>query len=196
MDLSPYTDELRTSLAAAASVGDEATQRAAAALAATVEPAARLALMHAMSDLAAEVTRQLADSGVPTSVDVRVQGRDVIVVATSAPAPAGAPEPPAPHGADTGPDTAEGTGPDTDGHERTFAEAGGDLTRTTVRMFNELKARAEQAASEQGVSLNSFISRAVAESIKGDLPRRWKDKADRRDRDTPRGESVHGFVQG
>ena len=200
MELSSYTAELRENLAAAASLGDESTQRAAGALAAALEPAARLALMHALSDLAAEVTRQLADGGTPVTVDVRVEGRDLTVVTHRAPVAAGdtAASASASSSASswsTGSDaTAEaGAG---DGHERTFAEAGGDLTRTTVRMFNELKGRAEKAAADQGVSLNSFISKAVAESIKTDLPRKWKDKTERHDRDTPRGETITGYVQG
>lgn len=194
MDLSTYTSDLRENLTAAASLGDEPTRRAAAAVAAALEPAARLALMHALSDLAAEVTRQLSEGGTPVSVDVRIQGRDVEVVThragTGSAAPAGTPD--STDSTDTG-----GSADDAErGHERTFAEAGGDLTRTTVRMFNELKGRAEKAAADQGVSLNSFISRAVAESIKTDLPRKWKDKAERHDRDTPRGETISGYVQG
>ncbi|WP_111765561.1 toxin-antitoxin system HicB family antitoxin [Nakamurella deserti] len=192
MDLSTYTSELRDNLTAAASLGDEATRRAASAVAAALEPSARLALMHALSDLAAEVTRQLSAGGTPVTVDVRIEGRDVRVVADRAPGGTATPA--------ATPDTARDDGGDADGtdrgHERTFAEAGGDLTRTTVRMFNELKGRAEKAAAEQGVSLNSFISRAVAESIKTDLPRKWKDKAERHDRDTPRGETISGYVQG
>ncbi len=197
MELSTYTAELRENLAAAASLGDESTQRAAAALAAALEPAARLALMHALSDLAAEVTRQLADGGEPVSVDVRIEGRDLTVVthraATAAGAGASAAASSTASSWDTGTDASAEAGA---GHERTFAEAGGDLTRTTVRMFNELKGRAEKAAAEQGVSLNSFISKAVAESIKTDLPRKWKDKTERHDRDTPRGETISGYVQG
>ena len=199
MELSSYTAELRENLAAAASLGDESTQRAAAALAAALEPAARLALMHALSDLAAEVTRQLADGGTPVSVDVRIEGRDLTVVTHRAPTTTGAGASSAAWSSAsswaTGPDASAEAGAG-DGHERTFAEAGGDLTRTTVRMFNELKGRAEKAAAEQGVSLNSFISKAVAESIKTDLPRKWKDKTERHDRDTPRGETISGYVQG
>lgn len=206
MDLSIYTTELRENLAAAASLGDEPTQRAAGALAAALEPAGRLALMHALSDLAAEVTAQLADTDHPVGVDVRIDGRDLRVVthradqtgpssssasswSTTDPAAASA-------GSAAG---ATSTSAENEGHERTFAEAGGDLTRTTVRMFNELKGRAEKAAAEQGVSLNSFISKAVAESIKTDLPRKWKDKQERHDRDVPReprGSSINGYVQG
>jgi hypothetical protein len=202
MDLSIYTTELRDNLTAAASLGDEPTQRAAAALAAALEPASRLALMHALSDLAAEVTAQLAATGRPIDVDVRIDGRDLRVVtrdagptasSASSFSAAATTDGEAPAAADAASPSSAAAG---DGHDRTFAEAGGDLTRTTVRMFNELKGRAEKAAAEQGVSLNSFISKAVAESIRTDLPRKWKDKAERHDRETPRGSTINGYVQG
>lgn len=202
MGLSIYTTELRDNLTAAAALGDEPTQRAAAALAAALEPASRLALMHALSDLAAEVTAQLAVTGRPIDVDVRIVGRDLRVVTRDAGptastassfTSAATTDGEAPAAADAASPSAAAAG---DGHDRTFAEAGGDLTRTTVRMFNELKGRAEKAAAEQGVSLNSFISKAVAESIRTDLPRKWKDKAERHDRDIPRGSTINGYVQG
>jgi hypothetical protein len=93
-----------------------------------------------------------------------------------------------------------------DQHSRSFADASGDLTRTTVRMFNELKGQAEKAASEQGVSLNSFISRAVSEAIRGEKGRRgqrhgapWqhgRDWSNSRDWPSGRGDSISGYVQG
>ena len=61
MDLTPYVAQLRDDLATAASAGDEQTRRTAALLGSAIEPAARLALMNALSDLAAEVTASLGD---------------------------------------------------------------------------------------------------------------------------------------
>ena len=49
-------------------------------------------------------------------------------------------------------------------------DAGGELSRTTVRLFNELKSQAERAASDQGVSLNTYISRAVSDSVRSAVP--------------------------
>src|SRR3954469_21909803 len=120
MDLSPYLAALREDLTTTASAGDENTRRAAAVLAAALEPAARLALMNALSDLAAEVTASLDDH----VVDVRLDGRDVQVVVTAT-APPRAEEPPPP--------------PPTD--------EGGDMSRMTLRLFEQLKARAEAAAA-------------------------------------------------
>ncbi|MGH3440102.1 MAG: toxin-antitoxin system HicB family antitoxin, partial [Sciscionella sp.] len=78
MDLTPYLSSLRENLTTAASAGDADTRRTAAVLSAALEPAARLALMNALSDLAAEVTANLDDH----VVDVRLEGRDVRVVVT------------------------------------------------------------------------------------------------------------------
>src|SRR5947199_8856677 len=78
MDLSQYVNQLREDLASAAAAGDEQTRRTAALLGAAIEPAARLAVMSALADLAAEVTAALPDH----VVEVRLDGRDVRVSVT------------------------------------------------------------------------------------------------------------------
>src|SRR6478735_8272296 len=78
MDLTSYIQNLRDDLITAASVGDEDARRAAALLASALEPATRLAIMNALSDLAAEVTGALVD----TTVELRLDGRDVRVSVT------------------------------------------------------------------------------------------------------------------
>src|SRR5690349_14023116 len=141
MDLTPYIASLREDLTTTASAGDENTRRAAAVLAAALEPSARLALMNAMADLAAEITANLDDH----VVEVRLNGRDVQVVVTSTGGPAGEeppPPPPPPH-------------------------EGGDMSRMTLRLFKQLKANAEAAAAAQGVSLNTFVQQAVQGALHG-----------------------------
>jgi hypothetical protein len=135
MDLTPYIASLREDLVTAASAGDETTRRAAEVLAAALEPAARLAIMNALSDLAAEVTASLDDH----VVDVRLAGRDVQVVVTGRGTPHDDPR------ADDVPPVDET----------------GDMSRMTLRLFEQLKAKAEQAAAAQGVSLNTFVQQAV-----------------------------------
>jgi HicB family len=136
MELSPYVAALRENLTAAAAAGDEQTRTAARVLAATIEPAARLAIMNALADLAGEVTLALEDR----VVEVRLDGQDVQVVVTGAP---------------------------TDDHEPadepppTMGDPQGDISRITVRLLEELKTKAEEAASARGVSLNSFVQQAV-----------------------------------
>jgi hypothetical protein len=147
MDIGQYVAQLRDDLAAAAAPGDEQTQRTAALLGAAVEPAARLALMNALADLAAEVTTALGDR----TVEVRLDGRDVRVAVS--PEPVGEPTAPPP--------PPRGPGMDT-----------GDISRITLRLVEQIKGQAEQAAAAQGVSLNSWLAQAVQGALSGQGRRR------------------------
>lgn len=173
MDLTPYVAALRDDLTTAASAGDEQTQRTAAVLAAALESSARLAIMNALSDLAAEVTSALEDQ----VVEVRLDGRDVRVAVTGhgpqdvLPPPPPTPPPP------PGPDMS------------------GDVSRITLRLFEELKAQAERAAAQQGVSLNSWVSQAVQEALHG--VRDWGGNTAWDSRGNDRhGRRMRGWVQG
>jgi hypothetical protein len=79
----------------------------------------------------------------------------------------------------------------------------GDISRITVRLFEELKERAEQAAASQGLSLNSFVAQAVDGALRGAArghggrpgdfgPERHR----HRGWDDGRGSRVQGWVQG
>jgi hypothetical protein len=159
MDLTPYVNQLREDLTTAASAGDEQTRHTAAMLGVALAPAARLAIMNALSDLAAEVTAALDDR----VVEVRLDGRDVRI-AVSSPS-------------------------DVDDQS---ADAGGDIRRMTLRLIDQVKAQAERAAAEQGVSLNAWVSQAVSSALRGEP---WNDprwgSGDRRGRNR-----VQGWVQG
>jgi hypothetical protein len=177
MDLTPYIQNLRDDMLSAASVGDEQTRRSAALLTSALEPAARLAIMNALSDLAAEVTGALDG----TTVDLRLEGRDLRVTVTKHPS------------VDT--DRPGWTGPDDGSYDlsdedlsRAVRDAGGELSRTTLRLVNDLKSQAEQAATAQGVSLNTYIQRAVSDAVRSSLER------GRSKRGGPH--TVSGFVQG
>src|SRR5947199_7677662 len=180
MDLSKYVSQLREDLASAAAAGDEQTRRTGALLGAAIEPAARLALMNALSDLAAEVTAALGDR----VVEVRLDGRDVRV-AVSAEHADGEPEP---ESADA---PFAGFGP------RGFAGFGGlggegDISRVTLRLVEQIKNQAEQAAANQGMSLNSWVAQAVQGALAGHQhgrpgkPGRWAGRD---------GKRVKGWVQ-
>lgn len=146
MDLNPYIDQLREDLTSAAAAGDDQTRQTAAVLSGAIEPAARLAIMNALSDLAAEVTTNL-DGQV---VDLRLDGRDLRVVVSGGGGPAPVddeetePPPPPPPSGDNG-----------------------DISRITLRLMEEIKSQAEQAASTQGVSLNTFVAQAVQGALHG-----------------------------
>jgi hypothetical protein len=204
MDLTTYTQNLRDDLLTAASIGDEEARRAAALLASAIEPAARLAIMNALSDLAAEVTGALRD----TTVELRLDGRDVKVSVTTH--SSHGTEPAANGGYFTkrvrtnhADDTTNGTdfdssgdgGPSAEDLRRAMQDAGGELSRTTVRLFNQLKSQAEQAASDQGVSLNTYISRAVADSVRSAVPGKGNHRGPG-DGPNPGGRNVTGYLRG
>jgi hypothetical protein len=146
MDLSPYVESLRRDLLAAAAAGTEETRRTAELLAATLEPAVRLSIMDVLSAATADVTASL--DGV--IVDVRLHGREPrITVETVEPEAEEAPAAPPP--------AAE---PD--------ADAG--TARVTLRVPETLKTRVEEAAGRAGVSLNSWLVRAVTQALDGPPP--------------------------
>jgi predicted HicB family RNase H-like nuclease len=176
MDLSPYIAQLREDLSSAAQAGDEQTQQTAAVLAAAVEPAARLAIMNALSDLAAEVTTHLDEE----VVELRLDGRDVrVVISSSGAEPVAEPE-------------AEEEPPPT-------ATEGGDISRITLRLLDEVKAKAEHAAAAQGVSLNTWVAQAVQGALHGGRPRGPWDHhkhAPRRGGSEGPGSRIRGWVRG
>jgi len=135
MDLTPYLEALRADLAAAAAPAGGETARAAELLGHSLEASARLALLEALSDAAAEITTRLRDA----SVEVRLRGREAdLVVNHTAVAHD---EQPAP------------------------MVDGGDLTRLTLRMPEALKTHVEQIAAAEGVSVNAWLVRAVTAAI-------------------------------
>ena len=139
MDLSDYVDALRSALITAAAAGGEQAQETARLLADTMEPAVRLAIIDALSAMAAEVTAAL-DGAV---VDIRVRARDPeVVVQTTEHPPA---EEPGPAGEDTGDDP---------------------VSRISLRLPEQLKTRAEASAAASGVSLNAWLVRAVAAALR------------------------------
>src|SRR4051794_38317107 len=142
MDLSDYVDALRTSLTQAAAAAGEQARETARLLADTMEPAVRLTVTNALSDMAAEVTAAL-DGGL---VDIRIRGRDPEVVVVPPVAHAPAEEPLA--------------------HEDDDADEDGTVARISLRLPEQLKARAEAAAAASGVSLNAWLVRAVSAAVR------------------------------
>ncbi|KAB8190329.1 hypothetical protein FH608_035760 [Nonomuraea phyllanthi] len=156
MDLGPYVDHLRRDLAIAAGAGGEEARALAERLAATLESAARLALLEALSAAADEITRDLA----PGSVEVRLRGRDPDFVVT--PPPTG----PYPgEESDAGPiERPPLPPPDPDE---------GGTSRISLRVPEHLKPRIEEAAGRDGLSVNAWLVRAVSAALdQGDGARR------------------------
>ena len=137
MDITPYVDSLRRDLLAAAEAGGPDAAAAAERLTFALDPAARLALMEAISQAAAEITAELPAGG----VDVRLEGRE-LAFTVHTPTPMAPPTPPTP------PTLVEET------------DEGG-LARITLRIPESVKARAEEKAAQAGDSLNTWLVKVV-----------------------------------
>ena len=138
MDITPYIENLRRDLVAAAETGDDDVRRAAERLTMALDPSARLALMEAISHAAAEITSEMPSGG----VDVRLNGRELdFVVQSAPPLPPTAPAPPTPPSLD---DLDEG-----------------GLARITLRIPESVKTRAEEKAAAAGHSLNTWLVNVV-----------------------------------
>ncbi|WP_353708355.1 histidine kinase [Cellulosimicrobium sp. ES-005] len=154
MDLTPYVDDLQNRLAAAADAAGDDGRRLAERLTAPLDAAVRLVLLDALSAAAGEISAELA----PGSVDVRLRGGapEFVVAAPAAAAPPSAPGEPA-YG------VAPASAP-TPAVAPVDAESGA-TTRTTLRLPDHLKTQAETAAARDGVSVNTWLVRAVAAAL-------------------------------
>ncbi|MEU1805676.1 toxin-antitoxin system HicB family antitoxin [Streptomyces sp. NPDC019937] len=150
MDLTPYVDTLRRELAVAAEAGGEDARELAERLTAPLESATRLTMLNVLSAAMDEITRELA----PGSVDVRLRGLDPDFVVTPPPTDGGSMEAAA---APVEPPRAPAPA---DGDE-------GGTARVNLRLPTHLKARAEEAASREGLSVNAWLVRAVSAAVDG-----------------------------
>jgi predicted transcriptional regulator len=139
MELGQYVSDLQRQLEDAAAIGAEGTRAVAARLAAGLDAATRLVLFDALSAAVGEITRDLA----PGSVDMRLRGREIEFVVTH-----------------------PNTEPDAD--ERPAATVDLDdasTSRTTLRLPDGLKARVDEAAAADGLSINAWLVRAIADAL-------------------------------
>ncbi|MFI9270921.1 hypothetical protein ACIGXM_09455 [Kitasatospora sp. NPDC052896] len=150
MDLTPYVDTLRRELTVAAEAGGEDARELAERLIAPLESATRLTMLNVLSAAMDEITRELA----PGSVDVRLRGLDPDFVVTPPPADGGTTAKPA------APLEPLRTAAPADGDE-------GGTARVNLRLPAHLKARAEEAASREGLSVNAWLVRAVSAAVDG-----------------------------
>ncbi|TDD82047.1 hypothetical protein [Actinomadura rubrisoli] len=179
MDLTPYVAELQRELAASVEAAGEGGHAVAGRLAATLESAARLVLLNALSDAMAEISSELA----PGSVEVRLRRLDPEFTVTAPPhepfdevhrdGETGRPAAPSPLVVD--------------------ADDGG-AARTSLRLPVPLKVRAERAARREGLSLNAWLVRAVARELETeDAEPRHEDRPPPRTRGS--GKSMTGWVR-
>jgi hypothetical protein len=146
MDLTPYVSKLSTELAVAAEAGGDEARALAERLIAPLDSGVRLMLLEALSSAADEITRDLA----PGSVELRLRGREPSFVVTPPPtddsfAGSAQPAPAAPP-------------PVTDADD-------GAMARINVRLPEQLKARIEEAAAREKISVNVWLGRAAAAAL-------------------------------
>ncbi|HEU4348733.1 MAG TPA: toxin-antitoxin system HicB family antitoxin [Actinoplanes sp.] len=164
MEITPYVATLRTELANAAELGGADARALAERLTAPMESAFRLALLDALAAATDEITRDLA----PGSVQLRLSGREPTFVVTAAPAdePVAAPVTPLPPDGD---DTA--------------------VSRINLRLPDQLKARIEEAAGREGLSVNAWLVRAASAAVQNSAAQRSAPRAPRG------GQSFTGWVR-
>ncbi|WP_315096664.1 toxin-antitoxin system HicB family antitoxin [uncultured Cellulomonas sp.] len=138
MELGQYVNELQRQLVTAAENGSEETRAVAERLVAGLDAAARLVLLDALSAAAGEITRDLA----PGSVDLRLRGREIEFVVAQPSTDQDSDDAPAPVDLDDA-----------------------STSRTTLRLPDALKARVDEAAAADGLSVNTWLVRAVAASL-------------------------------
>jgi len=143
MELMPFVDAVRRDLAAAGEAAGAEVREASQRLSYALEPSLRLVLLEALGTAAAEITAQL-DAAV---VELHLRGRDPDLVVTEA------------GGLVT--NTAR-TAPIADSDEGT--------SRISFRLPESLKARVDEAAAANGLSVNSWLVRAVAETLDTPAP--------------------------
>jgi hypothetical protein len=155
MDLTPYIDGLQRDLAASAAPGGPEVIRAAELLGSSIESSARLLLLEALSDAAAEITARLRSA----TVDVRLRGRQADLTVTEIDDVA---DEPAGHA----PTVAEQLAEAADQLRAAVRDTGaGDLARVTLRLPEPLKEQVERMAAVEGISVNAWLVRAVATAI-------------------------------
>lgn len=142
MDIAPYIGSLSSALAASAQTSSPEVREAAERLAQGMGPAVRLAFMEMVSDVAAEVTSRL-DSDV---VDVRLRGGNPEIVVErrvsnehEPPVPPPAPAPP--------------------------VDDDGGMSRVSLRLPDYLKGQVDEAAAAEGMSVNTWLIRAVQQAL-------------------------------
>ena len=137
MELGQYVTDLQRHVVGAAANGTEDTRVAAERLVMGLDAATRLVLLDALSAAVGEITRDLA----PGSVDLRLRGREVEFVITHAPV-------------------------DSDESVQSPLDLDDVSTsRTTLRLPDALKSKVDDAAAADGLSVNTWLVRAVATAL-------------------------------
>jgi len=148
MDLRLYVNNIHRQLMVAAEAGGDDARALAERLVAPLDAAIRLTLQDVLAAAAEEITCELA----PGSVELRLRGRDPEFVVTPPPVDMSLDDvPPGDHVREPSRPAVE---PDD-----------GAMSRINLRMPDQLKARIEQAAGAEGLSVNSWLVRAATAAL-------------------------------
>lgn len=165
MNISLYVEDIHRQLEVAAEAGGEEARALAERLVRPLDAAIRLTLQDVLAAAAEEITTELA----PGSVELRLRGRDPEFVVTP---------PPIEDSAEVDDATTSGWPAGVGPH----ASAEGDettMSRINLRMPDDLKARIEQAAGDEGLSVNAWLVRAAVATLER------REAPDRRERRAP-----------
>jgi hypothetical protein len=150
MDLTPFVARVRQELLAAADAAGPEGRALAERLVAPLDSALRLTLLTALSAASDEITSDLA----PGSVEVRLRGADPAFVVTRPPVDD--------FGATVAPSMAS----------MPAVEEEGTTARINFRPPEHLKARIEEAAARDGLSVNAWLVRATSGVLGGPTPQK------------------------
>ncbi|MGW5863085.1 hypothetical protein ACWFRJ_13035 [Streptomyces sp. NPDC055239] len=180
MELMQYVDNLRQELLAAAEAGDSQSRELAERLVTPLSSAVRLVLLDALSAATDEITRELA----PGAVEIRLRGLDPSFVVTL---------PPSEYASDDAEDHARARNgaPATPSAVQPPALGAkeGATSRINFRPPEHLKARIEEAAGREGLSVNAWLVRAASATLTYDEPTRRPER-----RTQQGGQSFTGWV--
>jgi hypothetical protein len=155
MDLTEHVESIRRQFAAAAEAGGDEAKAQAERLFAPLESAIRLALQDVLVAAAEEITCEMA----PGSVELRLRGHDPEFV-VSLPQP----EPP------PGEEEVRVSGlASPEGHE-------GATARINLRLPEHMKARVDEAAASEGLSINTWLVRAMGAALERSGSARHQDR--------------------
>jgi len=152
MELDHYLESVRRSVQNATALADDQTRSVADRLGATLDDAGRLALISALSDAAAEISRELS----PGSVELRMSGTRPEFVVTPAPSQLTGPD-----------DDLDDNDEDTDTTQVPAPDADEPTARITLRLPMSVKNKVDEAAAAEGISANAWLMRTVMTGLTG-----------------------------
>jgi hypothetical protein len=155
MDLTEHVESIRRQFAAAAEGGGDEARAQAERLFAPLESAIRLALQDVLVAAAEEITCELA----PGSVELRLRGREPEFV-VSLPRSELTPE--------AGEISVSGIG--------ASDRDDGATARINLRLPEHLKTRVDEAAANEGLSINTWLVRAIGTVLERSSPARRQDR--------------------